>query len=167
METIEQGNYKPKSHNKKEIFLLELPFKALNIDPEGVNIKSLRKQISKSISTIKLPKMSLKNGFSDIKLAKSVTPKLLYRKKTYRNNLGQTKVVFEAVEAAQTIQFQPEYFADFSYENKVKEEGFLKIFEDGLLGKRHLIDDKLQENIDLVNKEQINDDVVKKQKLKD
>jgi hypothetical protein len=38
----------------------------------------------------------------------------------------------------------------------------LKIFEDGLLGKRHLIDDKLQENIDLVNKEQINDDVVKK-----
>jgi hypothetical protein len=88
METIEQGNYKPKSHNKKEIFLLELPFKALNIDPEGVNIKSLRKQISKSTSTIKLPKMSLKNGFSDIKLAKSVTPKLLYRKKTYRNNLG-------------------------------------------------------------------------------
>lgn len=144
---------------KPEVFLVELPFKVQNIDPAGQKILELKSQIAKNSKVLNIPPSDV-NPFLDVKLLRRNTPKLVYKKKTYRNSKGESKVVYEMVETQKSFQFKPEYFADFSYKSKVREGGFLKIFEDGFLGKRYL-----QSEIDEKSETMTQDQVEKKQKL--
>lgn len=121
---------------KPELYFVELPFKVTNINPTGNNISHLKNEILKKNKVLKLDSTNL--PFSDVKLQRFMTPNLAYKKKTYRNPEGETKVVYERIDYGKGFQFKPEYFADFSYQSGIREEGFLKIFEDAFLGKRYL-----------------------------
>jgi hypothetical protein len=84
-----------------ELYLVELPFKAANINPKGPHITSIKAQISKHSKTLKLAN----DTFKDVKLARKPTPKLAYVKKTYKNSHGETKVVYELIEKSSGFQY--------------------------------------------------------------